>query len=97
MDLFDFVERLRRGSSPKFPSDANSLEFAQKLDSQDSIRHLRDEFIIPTKRSLRKKALDGSIPGESGVIGAFASSRSTMSESLLKFSLCVVSHTFIAA
>ncbi|UKZ57575.1 Kynureninase 1 [Trichoderma virens] len=64
MDLPAYVERLRSGAPPKFPADANSLEFAQKLDSQDSLRHLRDEFILPTKASLKKKALDGSIPGQ---------------------------------
>ncbi|KAL2211438.1 kynureninase [Sarocladium strictum] len=64
MSLTDFVDRLRGGSPAKFPSSANTLEFAQQLDSQDSIRHLRDEFIIPTKGSLKKKALDGRIPGD---------------------------------
>jgi kynureninase len=64
MSLTDFVDRLRGGSPAKFPSSANTLEFAQQLDSQDSIRHLRDEFIIPTKGSLKKKALDGRIPGK---------------------------------
>jgi len=64
MDLSSFVERLRGGQPAGFPEDANSLAFAQKLDSQDSLSHLRDEFIIPTKASLKKKALDGSIPGE---------------------------------
>jgi kynureninase len=63
MDLSSFVERLRGGQPAGFPEDANSLAFAQKLDSQDSLSHLRDEFIIPTKASLKKKALDGSIPG----------------------------------
>lgn len=64
MDLPAYVERLRSGAPPKFPADANSLQFAQKLDSQDSLRHLRDEFILPTKASLKKRALDGSIPGK---------------------------------
>nr|WOD45983.1 Kynureninase (L-kynurenine hydrolase) [Trichoderma atroviride] len=64
MDLSAFVERLRSGAPPKFPADADSLQFAQKLDSQDSLRHLRDEFILPTKGSLKKRALDGTIPGE---------------------------------
>lgn len=63
MDLSSFVDRLRAGEPPEFPADANSLEFAQKLDSQDKISHLRDEFIIPTKASLKKTSLDGSIPG----------------------------------
>lgn len=65
MDLTVFVERLRSGAPPKFPADADSLQFAQRLDSQDSLRHLRGEFILPTKGSLKKKALDGSIPGMS--------------------------------
>lgn len=64
MELSSFVERLRGGQPAAFPEDANSLAFAQKLDSQDSLKHLRDEFIIPTKASLKKKALDGSIPGK---------------------------------
>ena len=62
MDLPALVDRLRSGAAPKFPTNANSLEFAQSLDAQDSIRHLRDEFILPTKKSLKKKSLDGSIP-----------------------------------
>lgn len=65
MDLASFVDRLRNGSAAKFPADANTLAFAQKLDSQDQLRHLRDEFVLPTKGSLKKRALDGSIPGMS--------------------------------
>lgn len=65
MDLQAYVERLRSGAPPKFPTDANSLQFAQTLDSQDSLRHLRDEFILPTKASLKKRELDGTIPGKS--------------------------------
>ncbi|OTA05572.1 hypothetical protein A9Z42_0062410 [Trichoderma parareesei] len=77
MSLKAFVERLRSGAPPEFPQDANSLQFAQSLDSQDSIRHLRDEFILPTKASLKKRALDGTIPGQvnsgtNGVNGAGA-------------------------
>ncbi|KAK7418156.1 Kynureninase (L-kynurenine hydrolase) [Neonectria punicea] len=63
MELSTFVDRLRNGDAAKFPHDAGSLAFAQRLDSQDSLSHLRDEFILPTKSSLKKKALDGSIPG----------------------------------
>ncbi|QPG95129.1 Kynureninase 1 [Epichloe festucae Fl1] len=64
MDFSAFVDRLRSGASPDFPADANTLAFAQKLDSQDQLRHLRDEFVLPTKASLKKKALDGSLPGQ---------------------------------
>ncbi|RKL00443.1 Kynureninase 1 [Fusarium oxysporum] len=61
MELSGFVERLRSGAAAKFPSDANSLDFARHLDSQDKLSHLRDEFVLPTKKSLKKKALDGSL------------------------------------
>ncbi|KAL6856539.1 pyridoxal phosphate-dependent transferase [Trichoderma novae-zelandiae] len=75
MSLKTFVERLRSGAPPQFPQDANSLQFARALDSQDSLRHLRDDFILPTKASLKKRALDGAIPGQvnsgtNGVNGA---------------------------
>ncbi|KAJ3492661.1 hypothetical protein NLG97_g5233 [Lecanicillium saksenae] len=62
MDLSAYVERLRGGGPAKFPADANSIEFAQKLDSQDELSHLRYEFILPTKSSIRKTALDGNLP-----------------------------------
>lgn len=65
MDFSTFVDRLRSSEPAKFPSDANSIAFAKKLDSQDKLRHLRDEFIIPTKASLKKRALNGKIPGKS--------------------------------
>lgn len=60
MELSSFVERIRGGNAAKFPSDANTLDFARNLDSQDKLSHLRDEFVLPTKKSLKKKALDGS-------------------------------------
>ncbi|CEJ94309.1 Putative Kynureninase [[Torrubiella] hemipterigena] len=62
--LQTYVQRLRSGEPVQFPADANSLAFAQSLDAQDSLSHLRSEFILPTKSSLKKKALNGSIPGE---------------------------------
>lgn len=62
MDLSAYSERLRGGAPAKFPADANSLEFAQKLDSQDALSHLRHEFILPTKTSIKKTALDGTLP-----------------------------------
>lgn len=62
--LQTYVDKLRSGEAPQFPADANSLAFAQGLDAQDKLAHLRDEFILPTKSSLKKKALDGTIPGE---------------------------------
>ncbi|KAK5987060.1 Kynureninase 1 [Cladobotryum mycophilum] len=64
MELSTYVERLRSGAAPKFPAEAKTVEFARQLDSQDTLKHLRDEFILPTKRALKKRALDGTIPGE---------------------------------
>ncbi|KAI1855348.1 hypothetical protein JX265_006509 [Neoarthrinium moseri] len=63
MGFTDLVDRLRAGASPKFPANASTLEYAQTLDSEDSLKHLREQFILPTKASLRKVALDGTIPG----------------------------------
>lgn len=62
MDLAAYVERLRGGAAAKFPANANSVEFARTLDAQDSLSHLRDEFILPTKASIKKTALDGTLP-----------------------------------
>jgi kynureninase len=62
MDLPAYVERLRGGAAAKFPADANSLGFAQRLDSQDKLSHLRYDFILPTKSSIKKNALDGTLP-----------------------------------
>lgn len=64
MEFSTLVERLRAGSAPKFAASANTAEYAAKLDSEDELRHLRDQFILPSKASLKKTALDGTIPGE---------------------------------
>lgn len=71
-DLSQFVDRLRGGEPAKFPADANTLSFAQTLDSQDKLSHLRDEFIIPTKASLKKTALNGRMPGKSIIVMAIS-------------------------
>lgn len=63
MSLQAYVDKLRSGEAAQFPADCNSLAFAQGLDAEDKLAHLRDEFILPTKSSLKKKALDGTIPG----------------------------------
>lgn len=63
MDFTSNVKRLRGGQAPSFPSEANTLQYAQSLDAQDEIGHLRNEFIIPTRGSLKKKSLNGVLPG----------------------------------
>ena len=35
-------------------------EFATKLDREDELRDLREEFIVPTKRELKSKTLSSS-------------------------------------
>ncbi|PHH66228.1 hypothetical protein CDD81_7821 [Ophiocordyceps australis] len=62
MHLQDFISRLRRGDKVEFPAEASSLAFAQTLDSQDELRKLRDEFILPTRASRKKRSLDGKMP-----------------------------------
>ncbi|KAK3994249.1 putative kynureninase [Cladorrhinum sp. PSN332] len=52
------------GGKPTFPPEADTIEYAKLLDSQDKLSHLRDQFNIPTRGSLKKKALNGTIPGE---------------------------------
>ncbi len=65
MELSEYIESLRRGASAnQLPSYANELAFARKLDSQDALRNLRNEFIIPTRASLAKTGLDGTVPGD---------------------------------
>lgn len=63
MSFTSFVDALRAGKKPQFPSNAVSAEYAAQMDAEDELRHFRDEFIIPTKASLKKTALDGTVPG----------------------------------
>jgi kynureninase len=53
----------RAGQKSAFPANATTVEFARDLDAQDPLRHLRDEYYIPTKGSLKKTQLTGQIPG----------------------------------
>ncbi|PHH72212.1 hypothetical protein CDD82_6120 [Ophiocordyceps australis] len=62
MDLESFIARLRGGENAQFPAEATSLAFAQALDGQDGLRGLRDEFILPTRGSRKKRRLDGKMP-----------------------------------
>ncbi|KAI8226905.1 Kynureninase 1 [Colletotrichum sp. SAR 10_86] len=69
MEFAAFAEQIRSGHPAKFPTNANTAEYAQQLDAQDKLRHLRDEFIIPTKGSLKKKELNGTFPNKQAVNG----------------------------
>lgn len=59
----NYSKALLNGESARFPTNASSLQFARTMDKQDDLGYLRDEFILPTKASLKKLELDGSIPG----------------------------------
>lgn len=58
------VKALRAGQTPEFPPESTSVDYARRLDAQDRLSFLRDHFIIPSKGSLKKKVLDGRLPGE---------------------------------
>lgn len=55
MDFVATADQIRSGKKPVF--NDLSLEHAKALDNSDSLRHLRDEFIFPTKASLKSKSL----------------------------------------
>ncbi|KAK4131571.1 kynureninase 2 [Trichocladium antarcticum] len=58
------IKAFRAGQKPDFPAHSKSVEYARQLDAEDTISSLRDDFIIPTKGSIKKKALDGKLLGE---------------------------------
>lgn len=62
MDFVAVADQIRSGKKPTFDT---SLEHAQSLDAADSLRHLRDEYIFPTKASLKSKSLQGQSPPKS--------------------------------
>jgi len=45
-------------SGPAEEEDLESIEYAQRLDEQDPLRHLREQFIIPSKADLKRTTLD---------------------------------------
>lgn len=58
-----FVDILRAGQKPNFPAESKSVDYARQLDASDKLSAFRGNFNIPSRASLKKKALDGSIPG----------------------------------
>lgn len=62
------VRDIRSGPPLHYKDDvrAYSKEYAHSLDEQDSLRHFRDEFIIPSKKDLKRKTLavtEGNVHG----------------------------------
>jgi len=56
VDIF----KMSPSKSLPFKEDAGAftLDYAQSLDAEDPLRHLRDEFHIPTKADLKRKKLE---------------------------------------
>ncbi|KAF1938724.1 kynureninase [Clathrospora elynae] len=58
MDVTHAIDQLRQGQKPQWPSNVESLDFAQSLDESKTIpMTFRPEFIIPTKAQLQRKSL----------------------------------------
>jgi kynureninase len=58
------MPRLKMGDISRIPPlaykddiRAYRKDYAEALDAQDPLRHLRKEFIIPTKKDLKRKTL----------------------------------------
>ena len=64
MEFAAVVERIRAGQPAGFPANGDDIAFARQLDAQSPLQNLRDEYIYPTKSSIKKKALDGKLPGK---------------------------------
>jgi kynureninase len=54
------VQEIKSGPLLPYKDDIRAFtrEYADSLDAQDPLRHLRDEFIIPSKKDLKRKTLD---------------------------------------
>lgn len=53
------VRDIKSGSPLPYTDDirAYKKEYAEALDAQDPLRNFRDEFIIPSKKDLKRKTL----------------------------------------
>lgn len=56
-NVVETIDRLRRGEAVSWPSSAPTLHFARSLDNDKHLVNLRDNFVIPTKASLKTKRL----------------------------------------
>ncbi|KAF7586011.1 Kynureninase (L-kynurenine hydrolase) [Aspergillus hancockii] len=54
------VREIKTGPPLPYKDDIRAFtrEYAESLDAQDPLRQLRDEFIIPSKKDLKRKTLD---------------------------------------
>ena len=67
MSFSDTLAALRAGQPPLFPGTANSLDYARSMDGQDPLRHLRSEYIIPSKAMIKKRKLEGVAPQDAAL------------------------------
>jgi kynureninase len=60
------AEQIKHASPlpPDVDISAHSKEYAESLDSQDPLRHLRNEFIIPSEADLKRPTLASADPEE---------------------------------
>jgi kynureninase len=49
------IEEQQSPKKPSFPPEANTLQYAQSLDSKDYLRSFREKFIIPSKSNMKSK------------------------------------------
>ncbi|PNS19200.1 Kynureninase [Sphaceloma murrayae] len=57
MDIQQAVEQLRNGKDVSWPPNADSTSFADQLDHNESLKHFRDDFVVPTKAQLRRQTV----------------------------------------
>lgn len=57
MDFAATADGIRAGKKPAF-SDS-SVAYAQSLDNSDPLKDLRNDYIFPTKASLKSRSLQG--------------------------------------
>lgn len=57
MDFAAVAGQVRAGKKPDFFDGSSLLSYAQSLDSADPLAHLREDYIFPTKTSLKSKSL----------------------------------------
>ncbi|CAJ2510990.1 Uu.00g066150.m01.CDS01 [Anthostomella pinea] len=69
MGFDTILQTIQKGGSVPFPAEANELEYARSLDAESPVQQLRDEFIFPTKRSLRSVTKKNTPNGTNGTNG----------------------------
>ena len=60
------LRSIQTGSPLPFQDDirAYTREYAEALDAQDPLRQFRNEFIIPSRKDLKRKTLSTDVKGK---------------------------------